>query len=296
LRYCDAVARHCSFTRAAKELRIAQPALSIAIAKLENELVVSLFRREARRVIATPEARLLLRRASRVFEELSLAHQELQAAADLRFGEVKIGMPPMYGLLYFPRIIAEFHATYPALVITATEGSADEVEALLESGAIDLGMLETRRVRPGWEQVEVGEDETILCVRKDHPLARLASVNPKDLSGLPMVAFDSTFLQRSALDKLCEKAGVKFHLVMQSNFVPLIYQAVVDGMGAATLLRSIAENDPRLIALSFSPPQIFHFSLCWPDSRGLSKPNKAFIDFALERYKTPARPKPKLRL
>lgn len=284
LRYCEAIARHSSFTKAAKELNIAQPALSIAIRKLETELGVTLFTREARRVVATPEARLLLKRAARVFEEINFARQELQAAAELRFGEVRVGMPPMFGLLYFPRMIRDFHKAYPALTITATEGSADEIEALLESGAIDLGMLESRRVRQGWQHAEVGQDETILCVRRDHPLASRANVSAKDLGNLPMVVFDSNFLQRNVLDKLCNKAGVGFHLVMQSNFVPLIQQAVVDGLGAATLLRSLAEEDPRVAAVSFSPPQIFRFSLCWRDAHALSKPNRAFVEFALQRY------------
>jgi LysR family cyn operon transcriptional activator len=64
LRYCEAVARLGSFTKASSELRIAQPALSVAIKKLEEELGVTLFLRHARQVVATPEADLLLKRAT----------------------------------------------------------------------------------------------------------------------------------------------------------------------------------------------------------------------------------------
>ena len=243
LRYCEAIARHGSFTKAARELRIAQPALSVAIKRLEEELGILLFTREARKVVASPEALLLLRRADRIFDELKLAHHELQAAAELRVGEVKIGMPPMYGQVYFPRLIAQFHAAFPAVVITAMEGSADEVQAMLESGAIDIGMLENRRIPPGWDRIEVGRDETVLCVSRAHPLAAKERVAPKDMDGLPMVVFDSSFLQRRVLDQLCKKAGVHFRLVLQSNFVPVIYQAVADGLGASTLLRSMVEQD-----------------------------------------------------
>src|SRR5215213_2599636 len=104
LRYCEAVARHGSFTEAAKELRIAQPALSMAIKKLEGELGVTLFTRQARKIIPGPETRLLLKHAERIFEELTLARQELLAAAELRVGEVKMGMPPMYGEHFFPPV------------------------------------------------------------------------------------------------------------------------------------------------------------------------------------------------
>ena len=283
LRYCEAIARHGSFTKAARELRIAQPALSIAIKKLEDELGILLFTREARKVIASPEALLLLKRADRIFDELKLARHELQAAAELRVGEVKIGMPPMYGQVYFPRVIAAFHAAFPAIVITAMEGSADEVQAMLDSGAIDIGMLENRRIPPGWDRVEVGRDETVLCVSRAHPFAGKERVAPKDLDGLAMVVFDSSFLQRRVLDQLCKKAGVHFRLVLQSNFVPVIHQAVADGLGASTLLRTMVEQDSRLIPLSFSPPEVFHFSLCW--RHALSKANETFVDLA--RGKSP---------
>lgn len=283
LRYCEAVARHASFTKAAKELRIAQPALSMAIKKLEEELGVTLFHRLTRKVVPSPETRLLLRRAERIFEEINLVRQELQAAADLRVGEVRIGMPPMFGQHFVPPVIAEFHAAFPSVIITAMEGSADEVRAMLDTGAIDLGILENRRVPAGWPSVEVGQEETVLCVSREHPYAGRKSVAAQDLADLPMVVFDSSFLQRSMLDQLCKTAGVQFRLVLQSNLVALIHHAVASGLGASTMLRSIVEQDSRLVALSFNPLEIFHFSLCWRQEHALSRANAMFVDVARGR-------------
>ena len=102
---------------------------------------------------------------------------------------------------------AEFHKQFPSVVLTAMEGSADSVRKLLDAGAIDIGMLESRRVPGGWQAVEVGRDETVLCVSASHKLAGKKFVEPKDLEGLPMVVFDSTFLQRNVLEELCKAAG-----------------------------------------------------------------------------------------
>jgi LysR family transcriptional regulator, cyn operon transcriptional activator len=288
LRYCEAVARHGSFTKAAEELRIAQPALSIAIKKLETELGVILFARKARHVVASPEAELLLQRAARIFDEVTLAREEIQAASELKIGEVKIGFPPMYGQVFFPRIFAEFHKQFPSVVLTAVEGSADSVRKLLDAGAIDVGMLESRRVPGGWQAVEVGRDETVLCVSASHKLAGKKFVEPKDLEGLPMVVFDSTFLQRNVLEELCRAAGVKFRLVLQSNHVPTIREAVAADMGAATLIRSIVRDDPRIQAVSFRPQLRFRFSLCWRHEKNLTKACRTFIDFAQDKFETPA--------
>jgi DNA-binding transcriptional LysR family regulator len=284
LRYCEAVARHGSFTKAAEDLRIAQPALSIAIKKLETELGVVLFARQARHVVASPEAELLLRRAARIFDEVALARDEIQAAAELKVGEVKIGFPPMYGEIFLPKIFAQFHKEFPAVVITATEGSADRVRKLLDAGAIDIGILESRRVPGGWQSVEVGRDETVLCVNTGHRLSGRKSVEAKDLDGLPMAVFDSTFLQRNVLEELCKSARVKFRLVLQSNHVPTIQEAVANGMGAATMLRSTVSADQRIEALSFRPQLRFKFSLCWRQERSLTKACRTFIDFSRNRF------------
>jgi LysR family cyn operon transcriptional activator len=88
------------------------------------------------------------------------------------------------------------------------------------------------------------------------------------------------------LDRRCHKSGVKVHIVLQSNYVPLVLQAASDGLGAATLIRSMVETDGQLVPLSFDPPETFRFNLCWLGDRYLSKANRAFVDFALQQRRT----------
>jgi DNA-binding transcriptional LysR family regulator len=165
----------------------------------------------------------------------------------------------------------------------AMEGSADEVRAILESGAIDLGMLQNRRIPTGWYRVEVGQDETCSACRKGIPMPRRKAL-AKDLNGLRTVVFDSSFLQRRVLDQLCRKAGVQFRLVLQSNFVPLIHEAVADGLGAATLLRSTVEQDSRLLPTLVQASRNGSFQSMLASAHSLSKANARFVDAALGRH------------
>jgi DNA-binding transcriptional LysR family regulator len=280
LRYCEAIARVGSMSRAAEVLHIAQPAISVAVKKLEDELGVKLFARHAnKRVTPTPEGLLLLKRAERIFQEADSARRELADAIELRSGEVKIGMPPMYGGGNFSPVLAAFHAKYPGISVTAIGGSATEVAGLLDRGEIDLAIIEARRVRSGWQNVSIGEEETVLAVHKNHPLAHRKRVKEGDLDGLDMVVFDETFLQRSVLDKRARKSKVHYRVVMQSNYVPLVHEAAATGLGGATLLRSMTDADPRLVGLAFEPPEVFRFSLCWLNERYLSCAGQAFIEF-----------------
>ena len=154
---------------------------------------------------------------------------------------------------------------------------------MLDSGAIDIGMLEieeSRQAGIAWKLAEM--KRSCVC----HARIRL---RPKSAwrrriwTGWRWSCSISSFLQRRVLDQLCKKAGVHFRLVLQSNFVPVIHQAVADGLGASTLLRKMVEQDLRLVPLSFNPPEIFHFSLCW--RHALSKANETFVHVALGRYR-----------
>lgn len=283
LRYCEAVARHGSFTRAAKELGIAQPALSIAIKKLEEELAVSLFVRKLKQVVPNPEAHLLLKRAETIFEELRLARQEIQAAAELRVGEIKIGMPPMFGVRFFAPLFEEFSSLHPEITFSVTQGGAEETRALLDSGALDLALLENRRVPRVWRSVEVGFDEMVLCVNPSHPLAGRQSIRAADLDGLKMAVFGGAFLQRKLLDDIVAQEGVNYRLALQSNSVHLVHEAVTIGLGAGTLMRSRVGTGGSIVAIPFHPRVFFRFSLCWSRDLALSKANRAFVDFATVR-------------
>ena len=137
------------------------------------------------------------------------AINEIADAVELRSGVIRVGMPPMFGLEYFPNVIAQFHAAYPKISMTIVEGSADEVGGMLDAGAIDVAMIESRRARPQWRQVQVGKEEMVLCVAPSHRLASRKSIPGSELDGLPMVLFNGSFIQREILDKLCKRGGAK---------------------------------------------------------------------------------------
>jgi DNA-binding transcriptional LysR family regulator len=279
LRYFVEVVRHGSFTKASETLHVAQPALSVSVRKLEEKLGCALLIREARRVVATAEGAILLQHAERVLAQVESARLAVEDAVDLTRGDVRIGLPPMYGLAYLPSLITRFHARHPGLVVTALEGSADEIAALLERGAIDIAILERRRLRPDWTTMPLGEDEMVLCVHDGHPLAGRKTVDAHALDGLPLVLFDGSFIQRAILEDVYRAAEVRPRIVLQSNFVPLVTASVVAGLGAATLLRSLAESIAGLVPLSFVPRQVLSFSLCWRSDAYLSHANRAFVEF-----------------
>jgi LysR family transcriptional regulator, cyn operon transcriptional activator len=280
LQFVEAIGRLGSFTRAAEEIHVAQPALSTSVKKLEDELGVPLFFRFPRGALPTPEGKLLLTRAARIFAEIDSLKREIADASELRTGNVTVGFPPMYGLHYFPKLIMAFRTRYPGVDISAVEGSATDIKDRLDAGTIDIGILETRRVDKAWKSVRLGSDEMVLAVAENHPLSSKKSVKASGLNNLPMVVLSEGFLQRALLDKYCGVHKVQYRKVMECNFVHMTILAAMEGHGAATLLRSLVNSQPGLVAISFEPKMSFNFELCWRRDRYFSKASQALVKFA----------------
>lgn len=280
LKCCVEIARLGSFTKAAQTLHIAQPALSMAVTRLESELGVTLFNRASRQVTVTAEGQCFLDRAQRALLELDMAQQELRDIAHLHTGEIRLGVPPMFGINNVPELLGAFRIQHPKITMTVYEGSADAISQRLENREIDLAILESRRVANSWSSVLLGTDEMVLCMNEHHPLASRAYLEARDLQDLDMAVFDQTFLQRHLLDAFCEAAQVSYRIVLQSNFVSLVTQATLDGMGVSTLLRSVQQREPGLCGIPFKPAQTMTFRLCWRENEYLSLSNRRFLEFA----------------
>ena len=121
LTYLLAVRDAGSFTRAANSLHVAQPAISMAIAKLEQQLELRLFDRQDRAVRLTPEGEVLCRHAERLLLQMHQAEAEMAELKGLERGEVRIGIPYMMGSYYFPSRLMAFKHGYPGLKIRVEE-------------------------------------------------------------------------------------------------------------------------------------------------------------------------------
>lgn len=280
LEYCVEIAREGSFTKAAHNLHVAQPALSMAVSRLEDELGVSLFNRATRQISVTAEGRVFLARAEACLLGLQGARRELQDLTQLHSGEIRLGVPPMYGIRHIPDLLMQFRARYPGIAMHVVEGSADEINGRLAKRDIDVALLESRRVDPQWASVLLGSDEMVLCMNHQHPLAQASSLPASELQDREMLVFDNTFLQRHLLDAFCASAKVRYRIALESNFVSLVIAATHSGMGISTLLRSVQQQTDGVVGVSFEPPQFMHFNLCWRADEYVSLAHQRFIEMA----------------
>jgi DNA-binding transcriptional LysR family regulator len=275
------VATAQGFTRAAEKLHIAQSALSISIGKLEDELGVVLFVRGKRKVSLTAEGEVLAVHAREILQGVVKARQEIEDVRGLLKGEVNVGLTPMLSSFFFPKIIAEFKRSHPGLQIAVRGDSAWDIQRLVESGAIDLGII----VGPVPEELEAHHlvrEEVVACVHRHHPYAQAKKLPLRTLLSQPLIHFKEGYSLREIIDELARKEGITPLVMAESNLFSLIRSLVKEELGLAFFLKMALARDAEVTAISCDPPLYLDLSIAWKKNARLSPANRAFLNFLIQ--------------
>lgn len=277
------VAQHLSFSKAAEELFIAQPAISIAIKKLENELDTQLFNRATKRVNLTPEGKALLNHANTILKQVSDAKTEMQALQGLERGEVRIAMPSMLGSYHFPALFERFMKEHPSLQVYVEEEGTRQVEQHLLDGSIDLGVVIMDQAPESLEVHPLINEEMLVCLAPDHPLASRKRIAAEQFFEENLILIKEGYFLRETIDRLGQQLQIAPRIIFETNLMLLIKRLVLSGQGISTCLQSVLDNETELRGVSFDPPIYFRMGLAWKKGHYLSAANRAFVNFLLQK-------------
>lgn len=230
MRVFAAVARSRSFTRAARELHLTQPAVSQQIKLLENEIGLPLLEHVGRQIHLTAAGDELLRYASQVTELLREAGESLAAMRGLKRGVLKLGT--VSTAKYFaPSLLSAFAPAYPEVTIRFSVGNREEIIQQLASNETDLVIMG----RPPRELVTVAEPfakhPLVIIASPNHPLASKRRIPLQRLGSENFIIREEGSGTRAAMEHVFRKHGVEIHASMEVASNETIKQAVMAGMG-----------------------------------------------------------------
>lgn len=282
LRYFIAIAKTESFTKAAQQLGVAQPAVSMAIKKLETDLGLTLIHRADRNVGLTDEGKKLLIHAEKIIQATDEALLEMMELQGLNQGEVRIGISSMLGSYYFPSILMAFRHRYPSITLKVIEGGTWELQKMLENGELDLSVIVAETLPDSLETQTLVRGEMLVTIANDHPFSELDKIPPKAFFEEELVMFKEGYFHRRIVDKLAKEANMTPKIGFETNLIPLIKSIIRQGFGISTLLAMVIEEDDQLITRSFDPPIWLDLCIAWRKDSYLSKANQAFLEFVSE--------------
>jgi DNA-binding transcriptional LysR family regulator len=231
MRVFAAVARYRSFTRAARELHLTQPAISQQIKQLELEAGLPLLEHVGRQIHLTAAGEELLRYASQITELLREAGESLAAMRGLKRGVLKLGA--VSTAKYFaPSLLSEFAPKYPEVTIRFTVGNREEIIQQLASNEIDLVIMG----RPPRELVTVAEPfakhPLVIIAAPNHPLAGSKKRIPLSRLGSEnFIIREAGSGTRASMEHVFRAHGVPIRASMEVSSNETIKQAVMAGMG-----------------------------------------------------------------
>jgi len=250
LRVFSAVSRHLSFVRAAEELGLSAPAVSMQIKELETEVGLPLFDRSSRKVSLTMVGEYVLAYTQRVLAAMRDAEDMVARFRGLKTGVLDVAMVST-AKYFLPRLLARFRDEHPGVEVRLqVANNREEVVALMREGAVELAVM--GRPPKNWpaRAEPFAMHPHVLVTAIDHPFARAEKVAARALMNEGFIVREPGSGTRAALDEYMEAHQMRPQVVMQMSSNEAIKQAVMAGMGVALLsLHTVGlELDHGLIA------------------------------------------------
>ncbi|TQK27743.1 LysR family transcriptional regulator [Arthrobacter sp. SLBN-53] len=271
LEYFVAVVEERSFTRAAERERVAQPAVSAQIRRLERQVGQTLLTRSSRDVRLTQAGIALLPYARAALAAVRSARRAVDEVAGLVRGAVAIGTVTLHPV-DIAGLIADFHAQYPAVEITLATDNSDALLDKLADGRLDLAIvsLGVDEHPPGLDVHTVTDEAVVAAVAADHPLAGRSRLPVAELSGHPLISLPVGTGLRMRLDNACAEAGITANVAFEASSPRELADLGAHGLGVAILPESMARNRPGLHAVDLDPA--LRGRLVWAWRRDMSGP------------------------
>jgi DNA-binding transcriptional LysR family regulator len=228
-----ALIRSRKTTSAAASLGISQPAVSRAIASLEERVGRPLFAREGGRLIPNADAFALDEEARPIFA----AMDRISAWPDgaMRPGMLRVAASPTLAHFLLPDVVARFQSLEPALTVHVEIGTGSMVIAAVADRIADLGLVDAPSSHPGVRAEPVREEIAHCLMRADHPLAAKPTISVTDLAGEAMIALARRFPSRIEAERLFASAGVVPRIVAEATTSAFAAELVRRGVGVALI-------------------------------------------------------------
>ncbi len=199
------VARTGSFTKAADELHLTQPAVSQQIKSLEVSFGITLFDRSNKKVRLSNEGEILLAYTSRLFDLFEEIETLFDQFEGLRRGKIRLGSTAVLGTYFLPRVIGRYSKQYPGVDIDLRMGNSQMVHNWVLEGNVDIGFAGMMKIQPRVSRIRIHRELLLMVCSKDNLLAQKKSVRIADLESTPFIWREKGTQTRSLVKAWFEK-------------------------------------------------------------------------------------------
>lgn len=284
LKVFQTVAEALNFTRAARELHLSQPAVSMQVKQLEESVGLPLFEQTGKKVRLTEAGREVHHYARTVFQTFQEMEEVLGALKGLDTGHLDIAVASTVN--YFaPRLLAAFHRRYPGIDLRLDVTNRERLIGLLKANEIDIVLMGLPPEDIELEYEPFMENPLVVIAPPDHPLRGERRIPVRRLGQEVFLMREEGSGTRLAMERFFAEQSIPFNTGMQMTRNEAIKQAVRAGMGLGVVSTHTIELEletGRLVVLEVEGfPLLRHWYMVYRKSKRLSPAARAFHDFVL---------------
>lgn len=278
--YC--VAKNLSFTKAAKELFITQPAVTAQMKLFEDGANSKFFKKKGRGVQLTDAGNALYSRVSKIFEYEKEVERLIDDIRQMKQGVLRIGTTKTYVRFLMPLVAEAFRRKYPMIRICLNEGSSKEILNTLPKLANEIAIVTQVLDNPDIMFTPFAEEELIPIISPQHPFAGRLSVSVDELAKEPLILRETGSGTRKFVNMLFDQAGCSPNIFMETANSEFIKELVAKGNGISILVREAVQkelNQRKLATVAIKAQKVYlDASIAYLKNEPLSQPARAFLE------------------
>jgi LysR family carnitine catabolism transcriptional activator len=290
LRAFLAVAQSMSFAGAASQLHLSQPALSLAIKSLEDDLGGKLLTRTTRTIALTPEGNALVPLAKSLLTQWANAEEEMKQRFALQRGKISIAAMPSFAAWLLPKAIRNYHQSFPDIQVAIHDVLSDNVVEMISQHQVELGVSFEPETLSELTFYPLYEDRFNAIIPKGHPLEEQDYVTWQELLAYKFITLQRPSSVRALIESTLNQAGITLNVAFDAHQLATIGRMVSEGVGVAVVPALCRQQTIEQGALCrpVTQPQIKRQVgvICQPRSR-LSIAAAAMLDVLIDTYAPP---------
>lgn len=291
LKYLLSAVKQGSIGAAANEHYVTQPAVSIQLKKLEEELGEKLFSRRGKRLVPTPAGELVIAHAEEIVQRLDTLSSRVRELRGMQRGELKLGTIDAASIYVLPRVFRFFRNRYPGIDINVEVSESARLVNDLTTGRIELAIVTLPQSGGSFEVAPIYRDRMILVVHPRHPLAAVKRGVLKAVAESGLITYPAHSTTRTIIEDVFKSNGLRLRTAMEVTSPEAIKRLTEAGLGASVLPLPLVASEIRKGTLTRMPTGRVQFcrilGMIYRQEEALSPPARVFLEILREKIIIP---------
>jgi DNA-binding transcriptional LysR family regulator len=280
------VIKRKSFTKAAEELNVTQPAVTIQVKTLEKSMNLKLIQQVGKRVQLTEAGELLYQYAEKIFDLVSDASEKMRDFKRLMRGTLQIGTTKNYARYIMPSLLSEFQRRFPRIKVILDEGNSEDMAKSVLEKKNELALISQLNLDRKIKSLFFSTVEFVLVASPEHRFSQRKSISLRELNGEPVILREKGSGSRAAILRKFQEYGIWPSVIIEASSLDFIVGCVkqnkaVSFMFVPDIKEELDKGTLKVIAIE-EGNIIFFTDIIYHGEKALSPPSQAFLKMVNE--------------